>query len=437
MRRREARRCVIGAALLLVAAASVASANTRSQQLYAKCLIPSHEKLWEESFLMLDEAVAASPNDALAVYYRGLANARLGFPDKAITDVEHALSLRPDLQPAVLVLGILYFETGQYAQAQEWWQRAYKQPATRFSAAFFLGLTKLRMGDPKGAQPLLAEAAEDAAPRQSAQDYQALAALRAGDSKGARALLLQVEHGPPDSETTQIAKQYLVAAPSAVALGAPAPGKAWSVYADAGFGYDTNVTLTPDNTTLAGQAPGQNLVNCYTLNASGQCVPLDTDGEMDGFFAVGFGGAYRLFAVELGQGSIGYDFYNSVHFQTPSFDVQNQEVHLDLSTTRQGSLQFGVSGYYGFYMLDYQSFYNQGRGVPWMTFYEGRVAATQVYYQLLGQDYSRGPFSPFRDAINNAFGVRQFFLLGAADRYLSLGYQWDDNDPLSRDGTDF
>ena len=37
---------------------------------------------------------------------------------------DDCLALRPDLQPAVLDLGILYFQSGQYDQAQEWLQRA-------------------------------------------------------------------------------------------------------------------------------------------------------------------------------------------------------------------------------------------------------------------------------------------------------------------------
>jgi hypothetical protein len=108
----------------------------------------------------------------------------------------------------------------------------------------------------------------------------------------------------------------------------------------------------------------------------------------------------------------------------------------------------GISAFYDYYLLSYASFYQQGRGVPWLTFFEGQVAATQLYYQIIGQDFLgsktddlgysvRNPFNPFRDAVNNAFGVRQYFLLGAADRYMSIGYQFDDNDPLSRDGTDF
>lgn len=446
MRRCEARRRVIGAAaafLLLAVGAPPASANTRSQYLYGKALVPFSAGRWEEANVLLGEAAAADPNDAVVAYYRGLTSYRLGFPDLAIKEMERALSLRPDLQPAVLDVGILYFETAQYQQAQEWLQRAYRQPANRFSAAFFLGLTKLRMGDAKGAEPLLAEAAKDPALRSSAQYYQAVAAMRAGEGENARTLMTQAAQGPADAETTQLAKQYVAAPPSAVAM-TTTTEKPWQVHGSAGFGYDSNVTLTPDNVNI----DGNSLVNCYTGGPL-DCVPLDTDGEMDGFFAAAVGAKYRLLDIEMGSATVGYDFYQSVHFQTPSFDLQNHEVSADLTSKLYGMFQFGLSAYYDFYLLDYASFYQQGRGVPWVTFFEGEIAATQAYYQIIGQDYLgsiasnppgysiRNPFNPFRDAINNAVGVRQYFLLGAADRYMSFGYQWDTNDPTSSDGTDF
>ena len=53
-------------------------------------------------------------------------------PIEAIKDIEHALSLRPDLQPAVLDLGILYFETGQYDAGARMAAARLQRPANRF-----------------------------------------------------------------------------------------------------------------------------------------------------------------------------------------------------------------------------------------------------------------------------------------------------------------
>ena len=138
---------------------------------------------------------------------------------------------------------------------------------------------------------------------------------------------------------------------------------------------------------------------------------------------------------------MGYNFYNSVHFQTPRFDLQSHRLNLTLATPVQNDFwQAGVAGIYDFYLLDYQSFYQAGRGTPFVNFFEGQIGATQAFSHLpAGRTFSprRGPFDPFRDSYINRVGARQMFLLGAVDRFVSLGYTWDDFDPLSKNGTDF
>src|SRR5690606_24951169 len=145
-------RLALGALALLVGV-TPAAANTRSQQLYAKALVPFQAQRWQDARVLLTEALRADPEDAVASYYRGLSNARLGATPDAIRDIERALAIRPDLKPAVLDLGILYFDAGQYPAAGQWLERAYRQPDTRFPAAFYLGMTRLRLGDNAGAVP--------------------------------------------------------------------------------------------------------------------------------------------------------------------------------------------------------------------------------------------------------------------------------------------
>lgn len=405
----------MGLAALAVVAATPSLADTRSQQLFVKALIPFQAQRWQDAQTLLTKALEADPDDALAAYYRGLAAARLGNTADAIRDIERALALKPDLSAALLDLGILYFNSAQYPAAQEWLQRAYQQPATRFPAALYLGLTHLRLGDPAAALPYLREAQKDPALRQTGQYYEAIAQLREGDRNAARTLFQQVESGPSDAQTTQIAQQYL-AGGSSTAPGAAAE-KPWSVHANAGFGYDSNNGLVP--------------------SSSAAQVGLDTDGETDGFFRVGAGASYTLADSDVGSARMGYNLYQSVHFSTPRFDLQSHRLDLTLATPLYGFWQAGVAGIYDFYLLDYQSFYQGGRGTPFVNFFQGDVGATQIYYTFGGQDFFRGPFNPFRDSYINRAGVRQSFLLGAADRSLTLGYTWDDFDPLSRDGTDF
>ena len=413
--RRGVTRHAVGVVLLAMLIAAPAAANTRSQQLYAQALIPFHAQRWADAQRLLNEAVLADPDDAVAIYYRGLAEARQGRQADAIRDLEHALSLKPALEAAVLDLGILYTDTGQYPSAQQWLQRAHQQSSTRFPAAFYLGVVNLRMGKHAAAATEFAEAGKDPALREAAQYYQSVALLRDGEASQARTLLGQVESGPAELETTQVAKQYLANPPSTTAVAGEATG--FAAHANAGFAYDSNTNLVP--------------------SSSAAQKGLNTDGEMDGLFRVGAGANYTWAADTLGSATLGYDLYQSVHFSTPRYDLQSHRLNLTLATARGRFWQVGVAGYYNFYLLDYQSFYQTGRGTPFVNFFEGDVGATQLFYSGGGQEFFRGPFSPFRDSYINAVGARQYVLLGAVDRYLSFGYMWDDYDPLSRDGTDF
>lgn len=406
----------MGAVVLAMSIAAPGGANTRSQQLDAKALVPFQAQRWQEAQQILDQALAADPDDAVAAYYRGLTAARLGNRPDAIRDIERALALDPTLKPALLDLGILYFDSGQYPAAQQWFERAHEQPDSRFAAALYLGVIHLRLGDPGGALPYLREAQKDPALRQTGQYYEAVALLRSGQGGEGKALLQQVQAGPTEAQTTQIARQFL-AGGGATAVAA-VEEKPWSVHANAGFGYDSNNGLVP--------------------SSSAAQVGLDTEGETDGFFRVGAGGSYTLRDADVGSAQIGYDVYQSVHFSTPRFDLQSHRMNLTLATPIHNDVwQAGVAGIYDFYLLDYQSFYQAGRGTPFVNFFEGQIGATQAFYTFGGQDFFRGPFNPFRDSYINRAGLRQLFLLGAVDRFLSLGYAWDHFDPLSKNGTDF
>ncbi len=397
---------------------TAAAANSRSRALYAKGLVPFHAQRWEEALRLFDAAVQEDAQDALATYYRGLSAARLGLIKEATRDIDRAAQLRPDLPGAALDLGILHFEAEAYADAEDWLQRAYQQPRDRFAAALFLGLSRFRRGDDAGARTFFEEAARDPAVRASAQYYGALARLRLGQTDEARHLLEQVPAEQPDSEIGQAARQYLETVPAARwEAGAPEGGEApWVLHGTVGFAYDSNVVLAPDDAAIK----------------DSRSISRESDGRA----VVAFGGRYRLLDTASVVGNLSYDLSQSVHFRLTDFDLQGHRVRLDVAT-RPARLQYGLTGLYDFYALDYRSFFHEGIGTPWATLFEGQVSATQVYYSFRSRDFFREPFDPFRDSFNQAVGLRQFFLLGEVGRVLSIGYQLDDEDPISTSGNDF
>ena len=389
---------VLGSTVVL--AALPARANVRSQALYARGLIPFNNGQWEQAYQLFDHAVQADRSDALALYYRGLTEARRGLP-AATQDIEEALRLNPSLWHAPLDLGIAYLDAAQFGDAKTWLERAHQQGSERLTAAFFLGVCLYRLGDDAGALPYLNEAKADPELRSAAQYYVGLVLAHQGNMEAARTEMAQVAREQPQSEIGKAAQGF--ASGHAPAVPAPEAKKPWSVYGKLGLEYDSNVVIAPS---------------------------AFVSRKDDGRAVVAAGGGYTLLDVDQGTLRAGYDFYQSVHFEFTQFDLQEHHVHLDAASA-PGTISYGLSGIYGFDALDYQSFFQEVSGIPWVAFAESKAAATQVYYTIRARDFLRKPFDPGRDAINQALGARQYVALGSADRVLSVGYQFDFEDTIS------
>jgi len=402
--------CVVAFSALLLRGTG-AQANVRSQALYARGLVAFDTGQWQQAYRLFDQAVQADAGDALALYYRGLTQARRGQRPAAIQDLEAALRLNPTLSHAALDLGIAYFDAAQYPQAKIWLERAHQQGAERFTAAFFLGLTLYRLGDDSGAQTYLNEAKADPELRPSAQYYAGLSLLRQGKSAAGRAELAQVAREQPQSDVGTAAQPYAGAEarqpPSATPVQLKKP---WSLYGELGFEYDSNVVIAPSDSDVKA--------------AEG------ISRQADGSAVLQAGGSYTLLDSNIGSLRAEYDFYQSVHFRLTGFDLQGHRVRLD-AASQPGLISYGVSGTYDFYALDYQSFFQEALGTPWIAVAEGGAAATQLYYTVRGRDFFRQPYDPSRDAVDNAVGLRQYLALGSADRVLSFGYQFDAEQTLT------
>ncbi|MBI4518956.1 MAG: tetratricopeptide repeat protein [Deltaproteobacteria bacterium] len=402
----------------LVGAAVPAGANSRSQALYAKGLVPFHNGRWDDAYKLFDEAVKADANDAMALYYRGLTAARRGQPNLAIADLERAAQLRPQITHLALDLGITHFDAGQYPEAQRWLEQAYGTAADRFAAAFFLGLTHFRREDFAKARAYLAEAERDPDLRAQAHYYAGLALLRQGHETEGRAALQKAAQGRPDTETARAAQGYLGAAAEVRKPPTPraAAAKPWSLHGSAGVEFDSNVILAPSDSSVSSTDTGQD----------------------DGRGILGLGGRYHLLDSDAAQVSASYDLSQSIHMQHTGFDLQGHRVRLQ-GVTSQGPVQLGLAGTYNFYALNYRTFFQEALFTPWVTLPEGDAASTQVYYTFRGRDFFRYPYNTDRDSMDHALGVRQYSLLGAPDRLLSFGYQFDYDDPLrdTRGGDDF
>lgn len=404
---------LLGLAVTTALTPTPGESSTQSRLYYARGLVPFAQGNWEAAYQLFDQAARADPADVEALYYRGVAAARLGQWNVAIRDIESAVALRSDLRGAALDLGIIHFELQQFDEAERWLARAYERPHDRFTAALFLGLNRYRRGDNPGAREFLADAEKDPKLRPTARYYTALTLLREQQDGAARQLLGEVSRAHPGSEVGEVAARYLA---GGTASARDAAERRWSAHGSVGFEYDTNVPLAADDSDIQ--------------------KTRSIGDESDGRARLSAGGRYRVWDDDSVQVGLGYDFYQSIHFDLTDFDLQGHRARLDLVMPR-GRFRAGVTGLYDFYALDYRSYFQEGSGIPWLAFFFDETNATQIYYALRGRDYFRDPFEPYLDSINNAVGVRQLIGIGGTDRILRVGYRFDDNNPPSKDGDDF
>jgi tetratricopeptide (TPR) repeat protein len=391
--------------LAWILASSAARADVVSQVAYARGLVAFHQAQWNEAIAAFDEALGADPQDARARYYRGLARARVGDTGGAVEDIEAALRLQPDLPHAWLDLGIAYLSAGRLADARTALERAVERGHERHVAEFFLGLVLYRLGERDRAATLLQQAQVDPEVRLPAAYYTGLIAVQQGAPERARSLLEGVAREVPNTEIGVAAARYL----SGGEVSEPQV-RQWRLHGRVGFEYDTNVTLGPSSVTIA--------------------TPRDITEQSDGRIVVAAGAQYRFLENSPFSLSASYDFSQSVHFDLTAFDLQGHRLALSVAG-RRDPWSYGLSGGYNFFALNYQTFFHEGLATPWLTYHWSDSAATQAFVAFRGRDFLRRPYDPGRDARNYAPGVRQYLRLGATDRLLALGYQYEIEDTVS------
>ena len=398
------------AAFAVLVSAVAASGSESSERLYSRGLLDFHAGRYREALSHFEGAVAADPDNALALYYRGVARSRLRDFPGAISDLKAALERRPDLSDAALELGVALIESGRHEEAIEWLERAQSSKDLDPQASLFLGVAQLRTGRNDAAEESLRRAAEGNPELQvSSNYYRGIAAYQDGDWSAAEVYFALVVEANPDSEMGREATEFLAAARAR-------KGERYQLFGAVGLEYDSNVRLSPDNDVIKGVEPqgtippGDNADGRLTINAGGSFVPWRNDDVLL---------------------SVGYEFFQSLHFHLGEFNLQDHRPGAQI-IARAGNLRFGLAGRYDYYMLQDQNFLQEGTGLPWVTIMEERVGRLELFYRVRRRDFLNDDFR-IRDGTNHAPGLRQVVELGDPDRYFAFGYRFDRDDPKHSD----
>jgi tetratricopeptide (TPR) repeat protein len=391
--------------------ASAALASEQSERLNTRGVVEFHAARYAEALRLFDQAVQADPDDPYGRYYRGMTRGRLGDYAAAVEDLRAALAKKPDLEQAPLELGVALVQTGAYRDAIPWLEQAQKSADIAAQASLFVGIAHLRLGETAAARPALTRAAvADSSLEVPARYYQGVADYLDGQLAAAEAHFSYVASANPSSDMGREAVAFLSQ------IHAGGPRRRYYLYGVAGFEYDSNVVLAPSNEAIKSS--------------------LGISKQSDGRAVLEAGGTYAPWRSEHTALTLGYDFYQSLHFELDRFNLQDHRPSAQF-VVNAGRYQFGILGRYDFYLLRTDSFLQEGTALPWVTVSAGSAGRTEIFFRLRRRDFLKAPFSGLLDSFNYSPGVRQYLYLGAPERYLVLGYRFDREDPINQRGDQF
>lgn len=398
---------------VLVGWTSVVAASEQSEKLYSSGLVEFHAGRYQQALQLFDQAVKADPKDVYARYYRGVTRGRLQDFTGAIEDLRSVLEAKPDLTQGCLELGVALVQTQQYREAIPWLARAQQVAALDGEASFFLGLAQLQLGDlDQAAKNFARAAAADPAVAVSASYYQGVIAYQRGDWSAAENHFRSVVSASPDSEIGGEASAFL-----ARGRGAGVPAAAiYTLFGSVGLQYDSNVQLAPSDEQIKTQ----------------QNIGRQSDGRV----TLTAGGAFMPWRGERGSLTVGYEFFQSLHFDLHQFNLQDHRPIIQLAFDLD-ALQLGVQGRYDYYLQETGSFLQQVMVVPWLSVPESEFGRSEVVVQTRYRDFFQSPLKPVLDGFDYGPLLRQYVYLGSPNRYIFGGFRYDHETPQYNSGNRF
>lgn len=306
--------------------------------------------------------------------------------------------------------GIMLIEEGNHADAAAKFRAALKEKSDDFKATLYLGAALSRMND-KEAESMLRKALYLKPDDPRANLELGIHYINNKKYNEAKAYLEKAIKTSDETELKDAAAEYLNAAKEE-----GKDRKLWAVDISLGGQYDSNVSLNPNETPL----------------------PQGISRKDDWRAVLNLNGRYDFLSTADADGSIGYNLYQSLHFQLSDFDISYHLLDLSASYTIAPSIS--LKGVYSFeYVFVGGSGYDSAHTVsPSIIIAEGSRFSTIVEYRYRYKDYINSGLyesNSERTGSNHLTGITQNITyslirtrLGYAyDRDLTNRSYWDYN----------
>jgi len=305
------------------------------------------------------KATRADPSHAEAFYYLGLTEIHIGQYENAALALETARELNPALSAINLNLGIAYYKMGVYEVALLELYKARDARPNDATTWFFLGLT-----------------------------YQAK-----GDQSKAAAAFETAARLDPNSDTAAYARNMLDKDISGLIV-EKGENKPWTFKAFVGLEYDDNLTVVE-----------QDIVS----NVDDSALILEVDAT------------YRLMKGEGYNAEASYNFYQSIHEDVSTFDLQSHTGNL-LVEKEVSEIDLSLNYAYSYLQLDNKDFLGVHSIAPGIGYLMRPDTYGTFNYSYMNKDFMQSS-NDGRDADNQAIGPDVYYFFHENKAYAMLGYR--------------
>lgn len=383
----------------------IVSASTKSEMFRTQAVLSLYEGKHGQALEYLVKAINDDPNDFNAIYYRGIVLSRMGHYDEAIKDIEFATKNSDDLEGLYFELGYAHYLDKNLVGAQMSLEQAQRRYPDHAPAKYYLGLTYYLQGSYyKCIQPLARAAELD-------REFGASAAYLMGDAyiktkrfKKAETVLSSALENYPDSVYNSSISDLLSGLDTKIKQARP-----YAVDVVAGFAYDDNVGLFPDDQPLPDNKSASDSRTTLNLNA-----------------------AYKLFSANNKMVQLGMQLFDSRHASLSEYDLSRRSIAMDMRDKGK-QLTWGLRYEFSKSYLDSLSFQESRSFIPnaiWVhnpsLFSLGMLIVRDTDYLLSGQET--------RSSFNYQFLYRAHIIAGGQyqERYFT-GIRLESNNAIDDD----
>jgi len=337
------------------------------------------------------KALEKSPDNALYNNYMGKTYFKLGKCNEALSYLNKAMGIDQGISGLNYDLAMAYYCLNDYGKASGLFEKVIDQEPSNILARYYAGICLFKKEDYSKALTRFVEAS-DASPTVKANGYYyaGICHLKMGDTDNA---IIKLEYAWDHAESETL-RESCIKWLNSIEKEKKAL-KPYSLNAKAGYRYDTNVLLRPDEDTV-------------------------TD-KSDTAFAGYFSGDYRIYKGNSFRASVGYDHYQVIYGELNQSNLTNGIFNI-YGEYQKGPLTVSLSFRPHFSWLDSKKYISrqEANAEATYTFQDSFISKLSYGYNTINNYLDVG-----WDGHSNVIGLKSYYIFKDSKGYIfgGVGYE--------------